>query len=169
MSKYKRGDVLKLNPKDHSSLANWCRHNIFIYDDEYDQFVDTYWGILESNNKRYKLDKLKELGEVVDKKLNIFDMKSCWSRDFEEYEPQDKLYIPVGGGSQRLLVRNGASKSINLKIQLLKDEISELESDISYKQDRVESKKEKLDLLTRDITEPQRVRSSNDDDVKSTK
>ena len=150
MSKtYKRGDVFKLHPKSYDYLDNWCRHNIFIWDDERDKFVDTYWGILDSNSKKYDREKLDKLGELVNLNLNIFDMESAYERDFEEYESKDKLYIPMGGGSEKRLVRKGATKSKKLEIELLEHEISELESDIKWKQHSLENKREQLDLLTK--------------------
>lgn len=123
MKEYKKGDVLRINPK--KGVKTWCRHHTYIHNGE--GFADTYWT---SGTYIYSLEELQELAvEVYDLDQNMDDFDqiphAVYENDVTLYAKRDRIFIPMGGGHERSLIRKGAEPIKERVIFQLNREIDE--------------------------------------------
>lgn len=131
MKEYKIGDVLRIRPKE--GIKTWCRHHIYILREG--GWQDTYWS---SGGGVFTYEELVKMSDnrIIDKDQNIGDMEQMPPTRYENslhlYDDKDTLYIPMGGGSERLYVRKGAEPIKERVIEQIEQEIRDKMSKIGY-------------------------------------
>ncbi len=122
-------------------IPKWCFHNILIVKRNPSGiicFEDTYWG-----TKIFTIDDIQKKGWRLKKICDdIREMKKISKREFEFYRDEDKLYIPIGGGSEQFFVKKSAKKDPKKVKKILKYTIQSLQVKINnYKMDLEKCKK----------------------------
>jgi len=135
--------VYRLEPFSTKPNYNWCKHNILIArkDDHDWRFYDTYWADGHTN---YPFD------EVKDRITFLFDLKGSKevkSKEYDQYEEEDKFFIPDGGHDKSYLIKAGAEKSRAIIINLFESKIENIKSEIESLQRNLEWKKETLEEI----------------------
>ena len=120
------GAYYRLNIQRKDYLEKWCKHDIVravVIDGQF-IFKDTYWR--NSDATRYSYDKVKD---VLVFAIDGNHMKEVTRFEFDMYDDCDKLYIPIGGSSEQLLVDTRAERNRDKIIEELEWKLSRYESD----------------------------------------
>jgi hypothetical protein len=113
---------------------NHCYHAMFVLKGDY--LVDTYWGTAsEQYNRGFKVHhELHRLRFIID--LNR--TRNASSRDEYEIYPDDKkVWIPIGGGSERYLILVDAEPCLKRQREQLERKIEECRADIRFAENRL--------------------------------
>lgn len=127
-----------------------CRHGIlYTVKGKDDKLfaIDTYWdsmfrGKLYSNITYYDVSKLDENDLTFLMKLE--DIKEVSSHEYDQYNLEDKFYMPIGGWHERYIVNKNATKNIEFIKRQLLDEIKTAEWRIESSQQEISKKKKQL-------------------------
>jgi hypothetical protein len=134
--------MYRLTPQPDDS--NWCRLNLLMASKKNDKwiFTDIYWSSYQDQT-RYLFDEIKYRITFV------FDMnfaKNVNQIEYDQYDDNDKFWIPMGGSSERYVVDSRSKKSRTKVIELLEYRIDEdlrktrsLEHDITHNQNMLSS------------------------------
>jgi len=136
---YKKGDVLRIRPKE--GVKTWCRHHIYILREN--GWQDTYWS---SGGGVFTYEDLVRMSDnrIIDNNQSIADMEQMPPAIYENklnlYDSKDTLYIPMGGGSERLYIRKGAEPLKERVMEQIEQEVRERVSKIHWLSDEVQQR-----------------------------
>jgi hypothetical protein len=84
----------------------WCRHGILKAEESNGRIVlrDTYWG-LGSDTIRYYPD---DLDGKIEFAIDLTNARKVGREEFERFREGDRLFIPIGGGSEQCWVSGSA-------------------------------------------------------------
>lgn len=133
MNNFKEGDFYRWSFKEEYTKGKsyeglyWCKSQIAYFDGKY--LYDTYWV---SNNSNYEID-LDKVDLVFIG--NIFDYEKISEYEKQYYDPKDILDIshPNNRIGNSLFVRKGASKSKEVMLSKLQEQIDKEQSEINYR------------------------------------
>lgn len=141
---FKAGQIYR-NSDPHGS--GWCKHGIVQIAEKRDGgllAVDTYWG-------EYGCDGYQRIPSEIERYLTfVIDIADCRKSHRDEYEiysDADRCYIPIGGGSEKFLIRKDAKPDLERHAEWLKRKIAELEADIHFAERRLGEFKTTLSSL----------------------
>lgn len=132
MYDFKEGDYYRWSFKEEYSKGKsyeslyWCRSGIAYFDGNL--LCDTYWS---TNISNYKID-LDKVDLVF--MGNIHDYEKISIHEKQYYDPKDILDVSHSDNriSNSLFVRKGASKSKEVMLSKLKEQIEKEEYEIEY-------------------------------------
>ena len=130
MNNFKEGDFYRWSYKNEilrgTTDTYWCKSQIAYFDGKY--LKDTYWSTGSSN---YEID-LSKVDLVF--MGNIFDYEKIYEYEKQYYDPKDILDIshPDNRIGNSLFVRKGASKSKEVMLAKLQEQIDKEQSEIDY-------------------------------------
>ena len=115
---------LNIERKDYSE--RWCKHDIVKAEIECGKFifVDTYWAS-RSHSTVYKFEQVKDMLVFA---IDCNYVKEVNDFEYDMYDDKDKLYIPIGGGSEKLLVDSRVEVNRDKVKELLEWQLSAYES-----------------------------------------
>ena len=132
----KNGDVLRITGMVIKDM--W--HATVVYKDGI--FVNTY-GILSLSklnwygNDTYKIkdNKLIQGNDEYDYEnlnINLYDLKRVAEESYDQYNSEDRLYIPIGSVFERFLIKKDALPCIIKQKKIVKRILSGIESSIKF-------------------------------------
>lgn len=132
MNNFKEGDFYRWSFKEEYTKGKsyeglyWCKSQIAYFDGKY--LKDTYWSTGSSN---YEIDLLKVNLVFIG---NIFDYEKISEYEKQYYDPKDILDVshPNNRISNSLFVRKGASRSKEVILVKLQEQIDKEQSEINY-------------------------------------
>lgn len=132
MNNFKKGDFYRWSFKEEYTKGKsyeglyWCKSQIAYFNGDY--LYDTYWS---SNNSNYEID-LNKVDLVF--MGNIFDYEKISEYEKQYYDPNDILDISHLNNrlGDNLFVRRGASRSKDMMLYKLKEQIDKEQSEINY-------------------------------------
>jgi hypothetical protein len=126
----------------------WCRHGlVMIYENGYGGSpiaCDTYWGPHSPDGYRIDPAQIQKHLEFV---IDTTECRNVERDDFEIYADADRAYIPIGGNSERCLVRKDAKPDLSRQREWLERKIREKKADANLASRHAAWLQEQLDAL----------------------